>query len=96
MDKLISSLQILVYNAIGFENGADSVIFVNNLLNIHSDPLERVFSTVIRNILNGVQLQHYQGGNYIIPTDFVQISLEHNDFTDYLYSSRLVRYADFF
>ena len=44
---------------IEFSRNADSSIFMSDLLNIHSDALERVFSTVLRTMMESVQLQHF-------------------------------------
>ena len=61
----------------------------------YSDAMECVFMVALQTITDGVQLQHFQGDNHVIPTDFVQVTLEHADFVDYIFSSRMVKYSDF-
>ena len=77
-----------------FSRNADISIFVSDLLNIHSDALERVFSTVLRTMMESVQLQHFNR-NEVIDTDYIQFNLEHSDFVDFVYSSRSVPYEHF-
>ena len=79
---------------IEFSRNADSSIFVSDLLNIHSDALERVFSTVLRTMMESVQLQHFNR-NEVMDTDYIQFNLEHSDFVDFVYSSRSVPYQHF-
>ena len=71
------------------------MFFMNEVLDIHQDALEGVFAIAIQTMLDRVQLQHFRGKNQVIQTNFVQAGLEHQDFTDYIYSSRLVKYGDF-
>ena len=79
---------------IEFSRDADSSIFVSDLLNVHSDALERVLSTVLRTMVESVQLQHFNRNN-IIASDYLQFTLEHVDFVNYVYSSRSVTYENF-
>ena len=78
-----------------FDNTVDSLLYVNELLNVHSDAMEHVFMVALQTIIDGIQLQHFQGENHVLPTDFVQVTLEHADFVDYIFSSRMVKYSDF-
>ena len=80
---------------IEFSGDADNVIFVGDLLNVHSDALERVFQVVLQTMIESVQLHHFNRNN-IIGSDYIQLTLEHADFADYVYSSRNVSYANFF
>ena len=79
---------------IEFSRNSDSIIFVSDLLNIHSEALERVFSTVLRTMMESVQLQNFNR-NEVIDTDYIQFNLEHSDFIDFVYSSRSVPYEHF-
>ena len=80
---------------IEFSRNADSSIFVSDLLNIQSDALERVFFlTVLRTMMENVQLQHFNR-NEMIDTDYIQFNLEHSDFVDFVYSSISVPYQHF-
>ena len=45
-----------------FSRGSDSTIFVSYLLNVHSNAWERVFSVVLRVMVQSVQLQHFNSG----------------------------------
>ena len=67
-----------------FDNTVDSLLYVNELLNVHSDAMEHVFMVALQTITDGIQLQHFQGENHVLPTDFVQVTLEHADFVDYI------------
>ena len=78
---------------IEFSRDADSSIFINDLLNLHSDALERVFSTVFRTMVESVQLQHFYM-NDIIASDYLQFTLEHVYFVNYVYSSHSVAYEN--
>ena len=78
-----------------FVNTVDSLLYVNELLNVHSDAMECVFMVALQTIIDGIQLQHFQGENHVLPTDFVQVTLEHADFVNYIFSSILVKYSDF-
>ena len=80
---------------IEFSGDADNVIFVGDLLNVHSDAMERVFQVVLQTMIESVQLQHFNRNN-TIESDYIQFTLEHVDFADYVYSSRNVSYANFF
>ena len=80
---------------IEFSRNADSSIFVSDLLNIHSDTLERVFSTVLRTMMKSVQFQHFNRILTVMDTDYIQFNLEHSDFVDFVYSSRSVPYQHF-
>ena len=79
---------------IEFSRDADSSIFISDLLNVHSDALERVFSAVLRTMVESVQLQHFNR-NDINASDYLQFTLEHVDFVNYVYSSRSVAYENF-
>ena len=43
--------------------------------------------------IGGVNLQHFNR-NHLIDSDYVQFNIEHTDFTDYVYSSRNVKYSE--
>ena len=79
---------------IEFFRDADNMIFASDLLNVHSDALERVFQVILQTMIEGVQLQHFNM-DHIIQSDYIQFALEHSDFTDYVYPSRNVSYANF-
>ena len=55
--------------------------------------MEGVFERVFRLCVDGVNLQHFNR-NHLVDTDYVQFTLEHTDFTDYVFSSRNVKYSD--
>ena len=61
---------------------------------MHSDALERVFSTILRTMVESVQLQHFNR-NHMIASDYLQFTLEHVDLVNYVYSSRSVAYENF-
>ena len=44
-----------------FDNTVDSLLYVNDLLNVHSDAMERVLMAALQTIIDGVQLQHFRG-----------------------------------
>ena len=71
---------------IEFSRDADNMIFASDLLNVHSDALERVFRVILQTMIEGVQLQHFNK-DHIIQSDYIQFALEHSDFTDYVYPS---------
>ena len=79
---------------IAFSRDADMTIFVSDLLNVHSDALERIFSIVFQTMVESVQLQHFNRNN-IIDTDYLQFTLEHSDFVNYVFSSRSVAHEHF-
>ena len=79
---------------IEFSRDADNVILISNLLNIHFDAMERVFQIILQTMIESVQLQHFNR-DHIIESDYIQFTMEHVDFTDYVYSSRNVSYANF-
>ena len=72
-----------------FDNTVGSLLYVNELLNVHSDVMEHVFMVALQTIIDGIQLQHFQGENHVLLTDFVQVTLEPADFVDYIFSSRI-------
>ena len=76
-----------------FVNEGDSLIFVADLLNAHRESLEDVFERVFRMCIGGVNLQHFNR-NHLVDSDYVQFNIEHTDFTDYVYSSRNVKYSE--
>ena len=79
---------------IEFSRDADTTIFISNLLNVYSDALERIFSIVFRTMVESVQLQHFNRNN-ISDTDYLQFTLEHSDFVNYVFSSRSVAHEHF-
>ena len=76
-----------------FVNKGDSLIFVADLLNAHGESLEDVFERVFCMSIGGVNLQHFNR-NHLVASDYVQFNIEHTDFTDYVYSSRNVKYSE--
>ena len=76
-----------------FVDQGDTLIFVGDLLNLHGESLEGVFERVFHLCVTGVNLQHFNR-NHLVDTDYVQFTLEHTDFTDYVFSSRNVKYSD--
>ena len=76
-----------------FANEGDTTIFVGDLLNLYGESLDEIFDRVFRHCTNGVNLQHFNR-NTLVDTDFVQFTLEHTDFVDYVFSSRNVKYSD--
>ena len=79
---------------IEFSRDADNVIFISDLLNIHFDAMEQVFQIILQTMTESVQLHHFNR-DHIIERDYIQFTMEHVDFTDYVYSSRNVSYANF-
>ena len=75
-----------------FVNEGDSLIFVADLLNAYGKSLEDVFERVFHMCIGGVNLQHFNR-NHLVDSDYVQYYIEHTDFTDYIYSSRNVKYS---
>ena len=75
-----------------FSNQGDSVVFVGDLLNFHGDALDRILEQVFRACVQSVNLQHFNR-NSIVDEDFVQFTLEHTDFVDYVFSSRNVKFS---
>ena len=73
-----------------FSNQGDSVVLVGDLLNFHGDALDRILEQVFRACVQSVNLQHFNR-NSIVDEDFVQFTLEHTDFVDYVFSSRNVK-----
>ena len=43
--------------------------------------------------IGGINLQHFNR-NHLVDSDYVQFNIEHTDFTDYVYSSRNVKYSE--
>ena len=76
-----------------FVNEGDSLIFVADLLNTHGESLEDVFERVFHMCIGGVNLQHFNK-NHLVDSDYVQFNIKHTDFTDYVYSSRNVKYSE--
>ena len=69
---------------------------MNELLNVHQDALERVFVAAIQTILDEFNYSILEMRiDRVVQPDFVQVGLEHQDFVDYIYSSRLVKYGQF-
>ena len=64
-----------------------------DLLNAYGESLEGVFERVFRMCIGGVNLQHFNR-NHLVDSDYVQFNIEHTDFTDYVYSSRNVKYSE--
>ena len=77
-----------------FMEGSDRMIFMSDLLNTHSDALERIFSVVLQTMVQSIQLQHFNRNN-AIESDYLQFTSEHQDFVNYVYSSRSVAYENF-
>ena len=67
--------------------GSDSMIFISDLLNVHSDALERIFSIILQTMVESVQLQQLNRNN-VIGSNHLQFTLKHQDFIDDVYSSR--------
>ena len=76
-----------------FVNKGDSLIFVADLLNAYRESLEGVFERVLCMCIGGVNLQHFNR-NHLVDSDYVQFNMKHTDFTDYVYSSRNVKYSE--
>ena len=76
-----------------FSQDGDSVIFAGDLLNIHGDALDRIFGTMFRACVQSGNLQHFNQ-NEVLADDFIQFTIEHTDFVDYVFSSRNVKYSD--
>ena len=76
-----------------FINEGDSLIFVADLLNAYGESLEGVFERVFCMCIGGVNLQHFNR-NHLVDSDYVQFNIKHTDFTDYVYSSRNVKYSE--
>ena len=76
-----------------FSNQGDSVVFVGDLLNLHGEALDLVFEQVFRVCARSVNLHHFNR-NSISQDDFVQFTLEHTDFVDYVYSSRNIKFSE--
>ena len=64
-----------------------------DLLNAYRESLEDFFERVFRMCIGGVNLQHFNR-NHLVDSDYVQFNIEHTDFTDYIYSSRNVKYSE--
>ena len=69
-------------------------IFISNLLNVHSDALERIFSIAFRTMVESVRLQHFNRNN-VIDMDYLQFMLEHSDFVNCVFSSHSVAHKHF-
>ena len=76
-----------------FVSEGDSLIFVADLLNAYRESLEGVFERVFCMCIGGVNLQHFNR-NHLVDSNYVQFNIEHTDFTDYVYSSRNVKYSE--
>ena len=76
-----------------FVNKGDSLIFVADFLNTYGESLEGVFERVFHMCIGDVNLQHFNR-NHLVDSDYVQFNIEHTDFTDYVYSSRIVKYSE--
>ena len=76
-----------------FANEGDTMIFVGDLLNLYGESLDEIFNRAFHHCMNGVNLQHFNR-NTLVDTDFVQFTLEHTDFVDYVFSSRNIKYSD--
>ena len=76
-----------------FVSKGDSLIFVADLLNAYRESLEGVSERVFRMCICGVNLQHFNR-NHLVDSDYVQFNIEHTDFTDYVYSSRNMKYSE--
>ena len=76
-----------------FSYQGDSVVFVGDLLNLHGEALDLVFEQVFRACAQSVNLHHFNR-NSISQDNFVQFTLEHTDFVDYVYSSRNVKFSE--
>ena len=68
-----------------FTDHGDSIIFVGDLLNLQGEALEHIFEQVFRACTRSVNLQHFNR-NSLLQDHFVQFSLEHTDFIDYIFS----------
>ena len=53
--------------------GSDSMIFVSDLLNVHSDASERIFSIILQTMVESVQLRHFNRKN-VIGSDHLQFT----------------------
>ena len=76
-----------------FSGKGDNLIFVGDLINFHGDALDRIFERVFRACTRSVNLQHFNR-NDIVDDDYVQFTMEHTDFVDYVYSSRNIKNQD--
>ena len=79
---------------LNFDDGVDSTFFVNELLKVYQDALERIFVLEFQTIIDSVQLQQFWGENRVVQSDFIHFGMAHQDYVDYLYSSRLVKYSN--
>ena len=76
-----------------FSQHGDSVVYVGDLINFHGEVLDHIFEQIFRLCATSVNLQHFNR-NSIIQDDFVQFTLEHTDFVDYVYSSRNIKFSE--
>ena len=76
-----------------FAQDSESIIFMADLLNFHRDTLDRIFESVFRMCIDSVNLQHFNR-NQVLDDDYVQFTIEHTNFVDYVFSSRNVKKAD--
>ena len=74
-----------------FQDG-DSSLYVSNLLNIHADALGEIFYNIFRVIIAGVRLQHFNR-NQIINSYYVQFTVEHTQYPDFIYTSRNLNFG---
>ena len=68
-------------------------MFVSDLLSLYGEPLDDIFERVFRACISGVNLQHFNR-NSLVDNDFIQFTLEHIDFVDYVFSSRNIKFSD--
>ena len=74
-----------------FQDG-DSSLHVSDLLNIHTDALVEIFNDIFRVVIAGVRLQHFNR-NQIIDSDYVQFTVEHTQYPDFIYASRNLNFG---
>ena len=67
-----------------FAQAGDSLTFVGDLLNFHGDALDKIFEQVFHACVRSVKLQHFNR-NEVVADDYVQFTLEHTDFVDYVF-----------
>ena len=91
-DKNFQTYKFYFSMRMTFANEGDATIIVGDLLNLYGESLDEIFDRVFHHCTNGVNLQHYR--NTLVDTDFIQFTLEHTDFADYVFSSRNVKYSD--
>ena len=77
-----------------FSNQGDSVVFVGDLPKFHGDALDRILEQVFRACVQSVNLQHFNR-NSIVDEDFVQFTLEHIDFVDYVFLQETLNFPNY-